>query len=73
MGFGPFKLPTRGLLQKGHDHSPPKACNTIYGDKDLALYYTAHSFHETPPTTTIKLNKYKYFFSIVKLDNIQEE
>ena len=25
-GFGPFKLPTRGPLQKGRDHSPPKAC-----------------------------------------------
>ena len=24
MGFGPFKLPTRGLLQKGQDHSPSK-------------------------------------------------
>ena len=26
MGFGPFELPTRGLLQKGRDHSPPKVC-----------------------------------------------
>ena len=25
-GFGPFKLPTRGLLQKGRDHSLPKVC-----------------------------------------------
>ena len=25
-GFGPFELPTRGLLQKGRDHSPPKIC-----------------------------------------------
>ena len=25
-GFGPFELPTRGLLQTGRDHSPPKAC-----------------------------------------------
>ena len=25
-GFGPFELPTRGLLQKGRDHSPSKAC-----------------------------------------------
>ena len=24
IGFGPFELPTRGLLQKGRDHSPPK-------------------------------------------------
>ena len=24
-GFGPFKLPTRSPLQKGRDHSPPKA------------------------------------------------
>ena len=23
-GFSPFELPTRGLLQKGWDHSPPK-------------------------------------------------
>ena len=25
-GFGPFELPTRGLLQKGRNHSPPKVC-----------------------------------------------
>ena len=25
-GFGPFELPTHGLLQKGQDHSPPKFC-----------------------------------------------
>ena len=25
-GFGPFELPTRGLLQKGWDHSLPKFC-----------------------------------------------
>ena len=25
-GFGPFELPTCGLLQSGRDHSPPKAC-----------------------------------------------
>ena len=25
-GFGPFEFPTRDLLQKGWDHSPPKAC-----------------------------------------------
>ena len=25
-GFGPFELPTRGLLQKRRDHSPPKVC-----------------------------------------------
>ena len=25
-GFGPFELPTLGLLQKGWDHSPPKFC-----------------------------------------------
>ena len=25
-GFGPFELPTCGPLQKGQDHSPPKAC-----------------------------------------------
>ena len=24
-GFGPFELPTCGLLQRGWDHSPPKA------------------------------------------------
>ena len=24
--FGPFELLTHGLLQKGRDHSPPKAC-----------------------------------------------
>ena len=27
-GFGPFELPTRGLLQKGRDHSLPKFCRT---------------------------------------------
>ena len=25
-GFGPFELPTCGLLQRGRDHSPPKVC-----------------------------------------------
>ena len=25
-GFGPFELLTCGLLQRGWDHSPPKAC-----------------------------------------------
>ena len=25
-GFGPFKLPTRGPLQKGRDHSLPNVC-----------------------------------------------
>ena len=25
-GFGPFELPTCGQLQKGRDHSSPKAC-----------------------------------------------
>ena len=25
-GFSPFELPTCGLLQRGRDHSPPKAC-----------------------------------------------
>ena len=25
-GFSPFELLTRGLLQKGRDHSPPKFC-----------------------------------------------
>ena len=25
-GFSPFELPTRGLLQKGRDHSLPKFC-----------------------------------------------
>ena len=25
-GFGPFELPACGLLQRGRDHSPPKAC-----------------------------------------------
>ena len=25
-GIGPFELPTCGLLQRGQDHSPPKAC-----------------------------------------------
>ena len=25
-GFGPFEVPTCGLLQRRRDHSPPKAC-----------------------------------------------
>ena len=25
-GFGPFELMICGLLQRGRDHSPPKAC-----------------------------------------------
>ena len=26
-GFGPFEFLTCGLLQRGRDHSTPKACN----------------------------------------------
>ena len=29
-GFGPFELPTCGLLQRGWDHSPPKACFFLF-------------------------------------------
>ena len=26
IGFGPFELPTCGLIQRGQDHSSPKGC-----------------------------------------------
>ena len=29
-GFCPFELPTCGLLQRGQDHSPPKACFRLH-------------------------------------------
>ena len=36
-GFGPFELLTCGLLQRGRDHSPPKAC--LFALNWLSQYY----------------------------------
>ena len=38
-GFGPFKLPTRGPLQKGRDHSPPKACFEEPSTRKIFIFY----------------------------------
>ena len=41
-GFGPFELPTRGLLQKGRDHSPPKVC---FEEPSFWLAHSAMGIH----------------------------
>ena len=41
-GFGPFELPTRGLLQKGRDHSLPKVC---FEEPSFWLAHTAMGIH----------------------------
>ena len=41
-GFGPFQLPTRGLLQKGRDHSPPKVC---FEEPSFWLAHSAMGIH----------------------------
>ena len=41
-GFGPFELPTRGLLQKGRDHSPPKVC---FEEPSCWLAHSAMGIH----------------------------
>ena len=38
MGFSPFELPTRGLLQKGWDHSPPKACFELGAQLSVGIH-----------------------------------
>ena len=42
MGFGPFELPTRGLLQKGWDHSPPKV---YFEEPSFWLAHSAMGIH----------------------------
>ena len=41
-GFGPFELPTRGLLQKRRDHSPPKVC---FEEPSFWLAHSAMGIH----------------------------
>ena len=41
-GFGPFELPTHGLLQKGRDHSPPKVC---FEEPSFWLAHSAMGIH----------------------------
>ena len=41
-GFGPFELPTHGLLQKGRDHSPPKVC---FEETSFWLAHSAMGIH----------------------------
>ena len=41
-GFGPFELPTRGLLQKGWDHSLPKVC---FEEPSFWLAHSAMGIH----------------------------
>ena len=41
-GFGPFELPTCGLLQKGRDHSPPKVC---FEEPSFWLAHSAMGIH----------------------------
>ena len=38
-GFGPFELPTCGLLQRGRDHSPPKACFILFEEPSFWLAF----------------------------------
>ena len=40
--FGPFELPTRGLLQKGLDHSLPKVC---FEEPSFWLAHSAMGIH----------------------------
>ena len=44
-GFGPFELPTRGLLQKGRDHSPPKVC---FEEPSFWLAHTVNALINAP-------------------------
>ena len=46
-GFGPFKLPTRGPLQKGRDHSPPKACFEEPSTRNFFFFFFFSCFEFT--------------------------
>ena len=48
-GFGPFELPTRYLLQKGRDHSPPKVCfeEPLVGTAIAVGIHSAMNIHTT--------------------------
>ena len=50
-GFGPFELPTRGLLQKGRDHSPPKVCF------EEPSFWSAHSAMGIHSAMNIQITK----------------
>ena len=41
-GFGPFELPTRGLLHKGRYYSPPKVC---FEEPSFWLAHSAMGIH----------------------------
>ena len=41
-GFGPFELPTHGLLKNGRDHSPPMVC---FVEPSFWLAHTAMGIH----------------------------
>ena len=43
-GFGPFKLPARGPLQKGRDHSPPKACFEEPSTRKIFYFFIFYFF-----------------------------
>ena len=43
-GLGPFELPTCGLLQRGRDHSPPKACFTSLRSPALGWLSKYHEY-----------------------------
>ena len=47
MGFSPFELPTRGVLQKGQDHSPPKVCfeEPCFEEPSFWLAHSAINIH----------------------------
>ena len=50
-GFGPFELPTRGPLQKGRDHSPPKVCS------EEPSFWLAHSAMGIHSAINIQITK----------------
>ena len=50
-GFGPFELPTHGLLQKGRDHSPPKVCF------EKSSFWLPHSAMGIHSAMNIKITK----------------
>ena len=45
-GFGPFELLTCGLLKRGWDHSPPKACFHFLFEEPSSQVLAFNSAHE---------------------------
>ena len=58
-GFGLFELPTRGLLQKGRDLSPPKVC---FEEPSFSLAHSAMGIHSAINIQQIGggLNRWSY-------------